>query len=46
MRNGAPASPISVHKALLNCGVDVTAHQVGIFPRNFDHAKYVLSNLH
>lgn len=26
--NGAPASPISVHKALLNCGVDVTVDQV------------------
>ena len=26
--NGAPASPISVHKALLNCGLDVTATQV------------------
>lgn len=26
--NGAPASPISVHKALLNCGLDVTANQV------------------
>ena len=28
MINGAPASPISVHKALLNCGLDVTATQV------------------
>ena len=28
--NGAPASPISVHKALLNCGLDVTAIQVMI----------------
>jgi len=26
--NGAPASPISVHKVLLNCGLDVTATQV------------------
>ena len=26
--NGAPASPISVHKALLNCGVDVIVDQV------------------
>ena len=26
--NGAPDSPISVHKALLNCGLDVTATQV------------------
>jgi len=26
--NGAPASPISVHKALLDCGVDVTVDQV------------------
>ncbi|KAJ7394852.1 hypothetical protein OS493_000687 [Desmophyllum pertusum] len=26
--NGAPASPISVHKALLNCGLEVTATQV------------------
>ncbi|KAJ7380914.1 hypothetical protein OS493_004499 [Desmophyllum pertusum] len=26
--NGAPASPISVHRALLNCGVEVTANQV------------------
>ena len=26
--NGAPASPISVHKALFNCGVDVIGTQV------------------
>ena len=26
--NGAPASPILVHKVLLNCGLDVTATQV------------------
>lgn len=30
-RNGAPASPISVHKAVLNCEVDVTAQQVSLF---------------
>ena len=28
--NGAPASPIAVHKALHNCAVDVTAQQVSV----------------
>lgn len=31
--NGAPASPISVHRALLDCGVEVTANQV----KHFDY---------
>ena len=26
--NGAPANPITVHRALLKCGVDATAKQV------------------
>ena len=26
--NGAPANPITVHRALLECGVDATAKQV------------------
>ena len=34
--NGAPASPISVHKALLNCGVDVIVDQVTYLVLNAD----------
>ena len=34
--NGAPASPISVHKALLNCGVDVIVDQVKHLVLNVD----------
>ena len=34
--NGAPASPISVHKALLNCGVDVIVDQVTCLVLNAD----------
>ena len=26
--NGAPANPITIHRALLDCGVDTTANQV------------------
>lgn len=34
--NGAPAGPISVHKALLNCGVDVIVDQVKHLVLNAD----------
>lgn len=46
--NGAPASPISVHKALLNCGVDVIVDQVTYLVLNancFLTVRYTLRRL-
>ena len=40
-RNGAPASSISVHKALINVKWMLLHIRLAFFPRKFGHAKYV-----
>ena len=48
--NGAPANPITVHRALLECGVSATVSQVRSRPfccfEDFDFRKLVLALRH
>lgn len=42
--NGAPANPIIVHRALLECGVDAIANQVNLFLWLINYSSFNLTD--
>lgn len=40
--NGAPANPITFHRALLECGVEATANQVNVYNNSLNLLKIIL----